>query len=251
MSRCACSSVTPGFRRPSALIQKTPGCSASSLTPGTSGVQSSTPAGYAKPSGITPTTVNGSRSSTSEAADDARVRREAVAPQLVGQHDDARRATAVLLLAERAAECRRHTEHVEEAPRDEPAHELDRLATAAERPGLVRARHAGHVLEGRVGGAPVAERRIGHLDERLPALAVALPDERQPLRLGIGQRPQDHRVRDAEEGGGAPDPHRERCRSDQREAGALLQTSYRVCQVLSESAHRVPCRHFIGLAQPS
>ena len=101
MSRRASSSETLGLRRPIPLIQNTPGCSASSGTPGTSGVQSSAPAGYAKPSGITPTIVNGSRSSTIGRAHDARVRVEAVAPERLAEHDDARGPAPVVLGNER------------------------------------------------------------------------------------------------------------------------------------------------------
>ena len=173
-------------------------------------------------------------------ADDAGVRREALAPQRVAEHDHARGAPPIVLGHERAPERRRHAEHGEEAPGDEPTHELDGLAAAAHRPGLVRARQAGHVFERGVARPPVAERRVRHLDERLAAVAVTLPDERQAIGLGVGKRPQDHGVRHAEDRDGTADPDGERRRRDQREDGPSSQPSRGVRQIPTERTHKPP-----------
>ncbi len=131
---------------------------------------------------------------------DARVRGEPSAPETMTEDDDSRRPPPVVLGQEVAAESRRHSEDAEEVRGHQTSGDVDRLALARQDPPLIRAREAREVLEHRAVRAPVPERRIGHLDEGLPTLAIALPDEHQPVRPCIRQRPQYDGVRHAEDG---------------------------------------------------
>ena len=109
---------------------------------------------------------------------------EASAPQRVAEHDDAARATPIVLGQQCATERGRDSQHAEEVPGHQASAHLDRLAAPRQDPALVGARQAREVLEHAVVRAPVPERRIGQLDEALPALPVVLPQEHQPAQGG-------------------------------------------------------------------
>ena len=65
----------------------------------------------------------------------------------------------------------------------------------------------------------------------------AVPEDHEPLRVRVRQRPQQQRARDAEDGGIRADPDRERQHHGYREAGAASERAQRVREVAREAAH--------------
>jgi len=66
---------------------------------------------------------------------------------------------------------------------------------------------------------------------------VVLPHHRQPVRIGIGERPEEQRVDDAEDGGVGADAERERGNGDEGESRRADQEARRVAEVLDEVSH--------------
>ena len=65
----------------------------------------------------------------------------------------------------------------------------------------------------------------------------AVPEDHEPLRVRVRQRPQQQRARDAEDGGIRADPDRERQHDRHREAGAPDEPAQGVREVVDEAAH--------------
>jgi len=93
--------------------------------------------------------------------------------------------------------------------------------------------HAGEVVEDvarlLLEVAQIGRRERPVLDVPGPQLA---PDDDQPARVGVRQRPQQHRVDDAENRGAGADAERDRDRRDRREAGVLPQAARCVRHIL-------------------
>ena len=93
--------------------------------------------------------------------------------------------------------------------------------------------HAGvlrHRLEGVILVAEIDEVRIG--EAGIAAAMVHFPDCHQAIWLRIRQRPQQHAVHDAEDGGRRADAQRQRQDHGGAESEALPQPASRVSQVL-------------------
>ncbi len=116
---------------------------------------------------------------------------------------------------EAAADCRLHAEHREELPRHDGAGNHRRLGADADRRGA--GRHLGHRDEAARALLPVLEVGLRH---RAVAAAgvVDLQQPHDPIRIWIRQRPQQHAVDDAEDGGRGADAERQRHDRDDRKS---------------------------------
>jgi hypothetical protein len=149
-------------------------------------------------------------------AHDAGVAAEALLPQPVAQQQDGRRVRQPVSRGERAADERLDAQDVKEVPADAADPELHGIAHAGQRSRVVAYR--GHVLEDAGALAQVLDLwRRERGQRRLPV--AHHPDERQPLRLAIGQVGEQHAADHAEHRGVDGDAERERHDGDEREAG--------------------------------
>ena len=152
------------------------------------------------------------------AADHRRIGAEALAPQRVGQQDDAVPPLDLLVGPEVAPQRRRDAKHAEKRGRHlERAHALG-LADAGQvvRAGRRRLHGRRHRGERPVLSVPVEIVGRRHRAEP-PALARALLGERHhAVGARVRQRPPQHRVDDAEDGGARADAKGER---EQRDGG--------------------------------
>ncbi len=156
---------------------------------------------------------------------------EARPPEVFGEdHDVGGSAGSILFGKEAAAEECRHAEHVQE---------------------LVRHLHAGEPFGTRL-AAQVVGNRIGQRDCRELRLVLApveeraarrivgaavgprLPEDGQAFRLGQRQRPEQHRVEQAVDGGVRADPEREREHRRNRERRAAREEAQAYARVLHE-----------------
>jgi len=104
------------------------------------------------------------------------------------------------------------------------------VASASE--GQVLARERCHVFERIVVVAPVLKIDPGNTDAG--GLGRGFAEPNQPLAVRVGQRPQKHRVDDAENGGVRADAERERQNDDQGEAWRLANAAQAVPDVLKD-----------------
>src|SRR5262249_38716511 len=125
---------------------------------------------------------------------------------------------------------RPYAERLEEARGHTMAVEPLRLIAVAQIEGLLL--DGDQALEGRVLLAPVRE--VARRDRAAAGagLRFSLPHHNQALLIGEVERPQDHRMNDAEDVRSRADSQRRRQRRDERDAGALQQYSYAVANVL-------------------
>ncbi len=149
--------------------------------------------------------------------------------------DDPMLSADVFLRPEGAAEDRLHPEHVEESGRD--AGTAQRFGTGltadVERAEL----HQGHALEGAALTLPVEEigGRYGELGHAWKGVGWRhVPDERQTIGFGVGQRPQQDRIDHAEDGGVGADTERQDEDRRDRKTRALAEHTHRVPDVAAE-----------------
>ena len=160
--------------------------------------------------------------------EDAGVAAEAPLPERVAEHGDRLRARLVFVIGEEAA------------PQGIDAQRLEQLSRhhAAGQPlGLARARQVvalaavdADVLEDLVLRPPVLVVRVS--DGHLINLRARLPQVDEPLGFGVGQRLEQHRIDDAEDGRRRADAERQRQHRDEGEAGVPEQHARAVAQVL-------------------
>ena len=180
-----------------------------------SGVQicASVLVGNSNPAGMTPTTVYGSASSSMVLPTIAWIRSEHTPPERVAEHDDSWRSEDGFIGLESSAETRIGLEHREQLGGCADARHALRLArscvgeidTAVGRQRRNRAGFRLPVLIGR------------NRDAIEPAVGIDLPEHRDLLRILIGERIEDDRPDDAEEGGVRADAQRERQQGNQDE----------------------------------
>jgi hypothetical protein len=166
------------------------------------------------------------------AADDTRISRVLPPPEAVADDGDAVTAVGPLVLGEAAPEPGRYAEHREEGGRDASTLEPDRTG-----PGL-------HAEVGIVVGGDSLDRplRRGELAEvgrrRRKGLRidrrVHRPDRHQPVRIGIGQRPDDDRIEHADDRRGGADAEGEGERRSGREPRVPAQRASREAEVLPQ-----------------
>jgi hypothetical protein len=150
---------------------------------------------------------------------------EAVAPEGVGQDEDAAAAFLVFRGKERAAEGGPGAEHGEEVRRSAHAEEDLRFAETGEiGPGRLGDGHVGERVDLLLPDAEIWE--IGVEDRRgLRELRHDLVHEVELSRVGIGERPEQGAVHDREDGRVGADAESERENGDGGESGALAQTT--------------------------
>jgi len=160
------------------------------------------------------------------ATHDRRIAAEPALPQAVGQH---RHALVLAADVERPSERRLHAEDAEEVGGHRAGDE--RFGVIAADQGhwdLGGARHAGE----HVGAAPqVGQPSRAH---RGGAPLALIRDEHQPVGVGVGQRAEQHRADDAEDGDGRPDAERQREDGGGRESGIPPQAADRVAHVVQD-----------------
>ena len=130
-------------------------------------------------------------------SDRARLAGKEPRPHAVAQHDDVLLARVVVVAAERAAEHRRHAEHVKPVAGDAHA----RYALGVAGAGEVRAelRLDGDRLEALRLVAVVAEAARRHRRLHVVERRIEVLDRHQPRGYAVRQRPEQHGVDDAED----------------------------------------------------
>ncbi len=166
-----------------------------------------------------------------DSADDARVRSEAALPIAVGEHGDrVARLTGALGRRKAASENGARAEHREEIRGHAQADDLLGLAAlTGDRAGTDLEQR--HLFEGLTLLLPVEEirrRRPFALD---PVFQIRLPYQHQAIGVRIWQRPEHHRVDDAEDGSVRSDAQRQDQQGHDGEAGNFAQGAQRVAQV--------------------
>ena len=168
-------------------------------------------------------------------ADGAGVACEAALPETVADHRHQRAAGPVFVRPEAASEDRGNTEGREEVRRHPHRGDAFRLLPAqidAVRRERGQGFEAPHPL--------LEDQEVGLRDrETVPEIAPVDRDDRQAVRLGVGERAQQGAVDHAEDRGVRADPKRQGQRRDRREAGVLAEQPQRETQVLHERVHRV------------
>jgi hypothetical protein len=85
----------------------------------------------------------------------------------------------------------------------------------------------------------LAEARGGNRSLEVAQRGIPVLDRHQAVRLGVAQRPEQHRIDGAEDGGVGPDAEGEREHDDQGESGTLEQAADAVPEVLQQGIHDV------------
>jgi hypothetical protein len=167
-------------------------------------------------------------------ADDAGLAVEVGLPHVVAEHGHVVFAGLVFARAVGAAEDGRDAEDIEEIVRSLDPLQRNRTGGRLEIDALIR-RDARDSGEDVVLRAEVFETGQG---ERL---GVALARERlrdvDAIRLTIRQRAQDHRINDAEDGGGCADAERQSQNRNQSESGRFAQLAKGVANILEDRFH--------------
>ena len=167
-------------------------------------------------------------------ADDGGVGAEAPPPERVAQDELAPRVRPVVRRLEAPAERRADAEQVEVVRAD--PHARDALGLAA-----LRQRRLPEADDrGRLKGARLVAKVGEGRKPDVVGVAFGLPvaEEDEPVRRGVGQRLEERRVEDAEDGRVGADADREGGERDRREPRALSQRPQRVAQVPEDRAHR-------------
>ena len=179
-------------------------------------------------------------------ADGSRISTEAPAECRSAHQRDTVVALHLLVRAEHAPELRAHVQHAEEPGRHARDRQplcaigtLQRCRRAVERTdALEEARFA----------------KIVQFSDGEPALAGADPREQavdgdEPGLLAPAERAQQHRVHDAEDGGGRADPQRQREHRRGSEPGRAEQAAERKAEIAKQSVHEVS--PFAGQSSPA
>ena len=169
------------------------------------------------------------------AADRRGIATERALPEGVRDHDRVR----IPARAERMSQPRRHAEQPERPCRHRRDQELRRLARARPR-HRPRALEGGHGFQAAALTRPVERVRRGYAEVGQAPLRMRRPYAQQAIRLGIGQRPQDHAVDDGEHRGGNADAEGHGQDRGERESGAAAQGPDRLAQVVENAFHDGP-----------
>jgi hypothetical protein len=164
------------------------------------------------------------------AADDRRIGAKPPAPEAVAQDHDTPSSGTILLFQKVAAERWLHAEHREEIPADADGGQALGFAVGEER-RLPRA-HEPHALERLAPFSIVDKRREAHVARA--RIVIPIADDDQTLRFGVRQRPEQHRVDDAENRRVRANTERQGKKRGNREAGRPKQHSDAVSSVLDE-----------------
>ena len=164
------------------------------------------------------------------APDDRGVGAEALAPERVPQNH---LAGSVLRGSERPSQGGLRAEQLEQVRGGDPGVHPARGVALDERApdDLV----GGEALEGTRALAPVQE--IGRSHRAVRLARVGLVHEHQPVRVGVGQRPQQQGVERRQHCGVAADPERERQRGNEREPRRAPQPPHSVPQIQEQRVH--------------
>ncbi len=148
-------------------------------------------------------------------------------PEPVAQHDDALAPRLIFAFEEASPGLRRRAEHLEEVRRDLRADGAHRLLLLAQVEVAVLV--GGDSREGVRLRAPVQKIRDG--DRAGAALRQSLVDRDEPAGLRVGQRTQEYRVDDREDGRVAANAERQRQHGDGRKPRLAPQHAETVPQV--------------------
>ena len=226
----ACCTETPGLSRPITGSQNDPRalrCASETA----SGFHISASAGTRSSGGITPMISCGDAVEHDGLADDVRGAAELPLPQAVREQDDRVAAGLFLCFGVEPAEHRLEADDVVKVGRGARAADPLRFLGSGQRE--CGAGERGDMLVGGVLLAPVAVVRIRtdvFLDRLRP---VVEPHHRDPVGIGVGQRPQQDAVEHAEHRRVHPDPDREGQKGDRRESRVAEQHADRVTNVTS------------------
>ena len=165
-----------------------------------------------------------------DAADDVAIAGEGSLPVLMAQHERRRRIVPVVLGTEGSPEQGSDAERLEVVPRHDAggdplrliASEQDEVHVVVLDDGIERRRQAFDVFDIEQGEAGVVD------------VVARLLQEDEVLAAGIGQRLQDDRVDDAEDGSVGANPERHRDDDGEHVAGLLAQAAHGIADVLSE-----------------
>ncbi len=170
------------------------------------------------------------------AADEVRIAARELLPQPVAHDGDTVRAIGRLLRPVEAAELRPHAEHAREVAQRRRDADALRLAVARQR--AVADPEPGDRLErvfarGQVQHLRYRERRVIEVERR-----DVLPHDVQPVQPFHRQRPEQHRVDQAEDRRVGADAERQRDDGEDREARRRAQRAPGVSQILQQAFHR-------------
>jgi hypothetical protein len=156
-------------------------------------------------------------------------------PRAVAEEDDPRKCS-LILAREGPAERGPDADRLEEAGHQlERRHELGLFAAGDRRAACCK---RGHPREALVERPPVLDIRIGRDVLHVTRPRVGRPDEDEPIRVGVGQRPQQHGAEQAEDRGIRADAETERENRDARERRVPAQHARADAQVLHEMVER-------------
>ena len=160
---------------------------------------------------------------------------EAASPERGGEQGDGSGPGPIVGFGERAAERRLDAQNREERRRHLAAAQDRRLSGPGEGDAI---RPVGRLRRERAAArAPVEEVHPGNA--LLPEPETPLGDDDEPVRLGVGQGTQQHRVDDREDCRVRADAERERGDRNGGEARRTPECPERIAQVLSECVHGV------------
>ena len=179
-------------------------------------------------------------------AERGRIAGEVSAPRCVTEDDYRLRPQRFVRGREDAAQGRPHAQHLQERRRDARAFEPRRLDSGPGAPApRIAARHD-HERQARSAGVSDGVGPVPQIDEVSDAQPDPEParhagrrlrgrliveEARKAIRIRIRQRPQEHRVHDAEDGGVCPGAKGEREDGDGREAGAAAERPDGVAEI--------------------
>jgi hypothetical protein len=169
--------------------------------------------------------------------DHAAIATELLLPEGVTKHDHEMLAGIVLFPTERAAENGSRVEHLEEPRADAGTPYPPSLAGAGQRQFTFRkARHAreGATSLGFYGFFQAHEIRRRQDVGDVPSAVIDCHKRDQPIGLIERQRPQKHRIDDAENRGRQSDTERERSNRDESKPRISKQHAHTISKVLSE-----------------
>jgi hypothetical protein len=161
-------------------------------------------------------------------------------PQFVADQRHARRAGPVFLRPERSSQNRGYAQRPKQVGRAERS--VDPLRRERSRgAGQVEGRFAAgrHLVKAAGLFLPIQEVARRYHVERLRSYHVALEQSDQTLRIGVGQRLQQHRVHHAEHSRVAAQPQGQHYDRDDRETGPIPQLPQSELNVLTENLQAV------------
>ena len=165
-------------------------------------------------------------------ADNARIRAEPAPPKTLADQRDFGRSRTVLVVAENAPKQGSRAQ----CPQQSGGHQASRyhFRRALPEQAIAAFFHRPHVVEGSAARSPIHVIRRRHRAVPQAEERRALPYQHEAVRVFVRQRPQQHGVDKAEDGGVGPNADPERQDGDRREAPRFSEIAQRVAQIVQD-----------------